>query len=209
MLLALQQNMLLGDAPVLVTVPDVVGETQAAGTADLEAVLFVVAVATAYSSVVAAGTIISQSPAAGVNAVQGSTVTITVSLGEAPVTPPSDGAGGWSFYLRYEQERERRRRKRREQEEAEEAVKALPPVEKEIAQILHKQERADELKSELERLKTLVKEHADASLPSRAASAFERAYQRQTVSSLLNLERELRKMMEEEENLILMLLLDG
>lgn len=73
------------DAPV--TVPDVVGETQAAGTATLEGDGFVVAVETAYSSSVPAGTIISQVPAGGSLAAEGSTVTITVSLGE------SSGAG--------------------------------------------------------------------------------------------------------------------
>lgn len=67
-----------------VTVPDVVGQTQAAGTSALQAVLFVVAVQTAYSSVVPAGLIISQVPVGGVDYPQGGTVTITVSLGEAP-----------------------------------------------------------------------------------------------------------------------------
>jgi hypothetical protein len=83
-LLVLQQNNLLSDPPVLVPVPDVVGQSQASGTAELEGDLFVVAVATAYSSTVAAGDIISQDPAAAVEAPEGSTVTITVSLGEAP-----------------------------------------------------------------------------------------------------------------------------
>lgn len=73
------------DAPV--TVPDVVGETQAAGTATLEGDGFVVAVDFANSSTVAAGDIISQSPAGGESVAAGSTVTITVSLGE--------GAGGY------------------------------------------------------------------------------------------------------------------
>jgi beta-lactam-binding protein with PASTA domain len=73
------------DEPV--AVPDVVGETQAAGTSTLEGGGFVVAVETAYSSLVPAGSIISQVPAGGVDAAPGSTVTITVSLGE--------GAGGF------------------------------------------------------------------------------------------------------------------
>ncbi len=71
-----------------VIVPDVVGETQAAGTATLEGDGFVVAVETAYSSTVAVGLIISQSPTGGSEVASGSTVTITVSLG-----PQSDGAG--------------------------------------------------------------------------------------------------------------------
>lgn len=193
-----------------VTVPDVVGQSQASGTTELEGDGFVVAVATAYSSTVAVGDIISQSPLAGAEVPSGSTVTITVSLGEAPPPPAqSDAAGGWGFYLRYEQERDRRRRKRREQEEAEEAVKELPPVEREIAQFLHKQERKDERRAELERLKALVKEHSPDELPERVASAFERAAARQTVSALMNLEKELKRMAEDEENLVLMLLLNG
>lgn len=72
-----------GQAAVLVTVPDVVGETQAAGTSTIEAEGLVVAVETAYSSTVPAGTIISQSPVGGSSVAPGSTVTITVSLGES------------------------------------------------------------------------------------------------------------------------------
>jgi hypothetical protein len=70
-----------GQAAVLVEVPDVVGETQAAGTTTLETALFVVSVTTDYSSSVAAGLIISQSPVGGSFAAQGSTVGIVVSLG--------------------------------------------------------------------------------------------------------------------------------
>ena len=83
MLLLLQQNNLLADV-TLVEVPDVVGQSQANGTAELEGVGFVVAVATAYSSTVPAGDIISQSPIAGTDYPAGGTVTITVSLGEEP-----------------------------------------------------------------------------------------------------------------------------
>lgn len=74
---------IVAEAPV--EVPDVVGETQAAGTTTLETALFVVAVETAYSDSVAEGLIISQSPTAGSFANSGSTVTITVSLGPEPV----------------------------------------------------------------------------------------------------------------------------
>ncbi len=70
-----------GTAVVPVEVPDVVGDLQADGTTELETALFVVAVATAYSSSIAAGLIISQDPVGGSFANPGSTVTITVSLG--------------------------------------------------------------------------------------------------------------------------------
>lgn len=78
-----------------VEVPDVVGETQANGTTTLEGEGFVVAVATAYSNVVPAGTIISQDPAGGEFAAVGSTVTITVSLGEQPVSTGTGDDTPW------------------------------------------------------------------------------------------------------------------
>lgn len=88
MLLPLLLNNLLSGATG--TVPDVVGDAQAAGTTEIEAAGFTVTVATDYSPTVPAGTIISQSPTGGSSAVLGSAVTITVSLGAAPV---STGAG--------------------------------------------------------------------------------------------------------------------
>lgn len=89
MLLLLQQNMLLFTGS-LVEVPDVTGETQAAGTAILEGEGFVVQVSTAYSSTVASGLIISHNPTGGANVLAGSTVVITVSLGEAPPSVPGN-----------------------------------------------------------------------------------------------------------------------
>lgn len=83
MLLPLLLNNLLGGSTT--PVPDVVGDSQALGTATLEGAGFVVAVDTAYSDAVAVGDIISQSPAAGVEYIDGGTVTITVSLGPDPI----------------------------------------------------------------------------------------------------------------------------
>jgi hypothetical protein len=81
MLAVLLLNNMMGEEASLVTVPDVVGQDQASAVAELEGALFVVAVQTDYSSTVPAGTVISQSPTAGTEAVEGSTVTIVVSLG--------------------------------------------------------------------------------------------------------------------------------
>ena len=92
-----------------VTVPDVVGETQADGTSTLEGAGFVVSVETAYSSVVPVGEIISQAPAGGAFAVSGSTVVITVSLGEAPVVDVSTPSGG-HFNHPHESSEERKAR---------------------------------------------------------------------------------------------------
>lgn len=132
MLLLLQQNMLLGEAPVLVEVPNVVGETQAAGTATLEGVAFVVAVQTAYSSTVAAGLIIEQSPAAGIEAVEGSTVTITVSLGAQQGRTPAGGYDPYRKPSKATQRRDKERDELRAMLDAQLAKKLLVEVDKTI-----------------------------------------------------------------------------
>lgn len=76
-----------------VTVPDVVGLTQAAATASIEGVGLVVSVSTAYSAV-PAGSVINQSPVAGSLVTAGSTVTINVSLG---AQAESTNSGGWDI----------------------------------------------------------------------------------------------------------------
>ncbi len=68
-----------------VTIPNVVGQTQsAAGTALVNAHLVTGAVTQQYSSTVAAGLVISQTPAAGGQAAYGSAVDLVVSKGAAP-----------------------------------------------------------------------------------------------------------------------------
>ena len=73
-----------------VTVPDVVGQTQAAATAAINAVsgLSVGAVTQATSASVPSGSVISQNPGPG-QAPNGSTVALVVSTGPAPVTVPN------------------------------------------------------------------------------------------------------------------------
>lgn len=199
MLLLLQQNMLLGDAPTLVPVPDVVGETQAAGTATLEGDLFVVAVATAYSSTVAAGLIISTSPAAGVEAVEGSTVTITVSLGEAPVQDTQSGGGWWPDYEHVRRAREKRRR---EIEEAEEATRQLQDeTDRQIAALLREQEARDAERADLQRLQKLADRYSGQKLglPKPVSTALINAYEARTKNSLQQLRREVERANEDEE----------
>jgi len=128
-----------------VEVPDVVGETEAAGTIELETALFVVSVATAYSPSIAAGLIISQSPTGGSFAAEGSTVTITVSLGPEPVSAEPVGGHYWPTKPRkskdYRSELDEKRLKERQElrelieraagliEEAEEVAPAAQVVE--------------------------------------------------------------------------------
>jgi hypothetical protein len=193
-----------------VIVPDVVGETQAAGTAALEGDGFVVAVVTAHSSTVPAGEIISQDPAGGVEAPSGSTVTITVSLGEAPVPPQTDFSGG--FLFEYERHAAARRKRRREQEQLEQESRELQDkVDAEIALLLRRKEAEDEERAELGRLQRLVRTHSheQLQLSDRAQIAYVRALTQENFSALEALDRELQRQFEEEDFAVLMLLLNG
>lgn len=85
------------DAPV--EIPNVENQEQAAGTATLEAALFVVAVgAPQYSATVPVGFIIDQDPEGGEFANSGSTVTIVVSLGPEPEPEPEPEAVGGHYW---------------------------------------------------------------------------------------------------------------
>jgi len=75
-------QILAGTGGATVTVPDVVGQTQGDGTTAVEAEGLVVAIVTAASNQ-PIGTIISQSPVGGTLVLVGSTVTLTVSSGDA------------------------------------------------------------------------------------------------------------------------------
>lgn len=126
--------------------------------------------------------------------------------GGAAATTTSNG-GSWADFFRYEEQRDKRRRRF---EEADEAVTQIPDaVTQEIAQILHKQEREDERRQDLERLRALAATFPKGpEVSPRVAAAVERAQARQTASSLLNFEKELRRMMEEEEMAVLMMMLE-
>jgi hypothetical protein len=133
--------------------------------------------------------------------------------GEAPEPEPADTqpSGGW-FFMQYDMEMRRRKKRREELEEAEEATSDLPPLEKEIAQFLHKQEREDEKRAEVERLKVLVDRYADEGiekvLNQRAKDALKRLKERKSFSSTLKFEKELRRQLEEEEMAFMLMLLN-
>lgn len=195
-------------APPLVTVPNVVGETQAQATTDITALGLTVSVSTAYSSTVAAGLVISQIPAGGSQVAPGSDVAVVVSLGDQPV--PASFSGG--FLYEYERSQSIRARKRRELEEREaEAERLEDEASREIAQFLHQQEAVDEERQELDRLRELVRTHRRESateLTDRVRQAFTRVLLQENFSALEALQRELRRMLEEEEIAALMLLLN-
>ena len=86
-------DLVVSTGPCNDSVPAVIGLTQAAASAALNAAgLAVGTVTQAYSSSVAAGLVISQTPNPGTSVVHGSAVALTVSKGPAPVTVP-DVAG--------------------------------------------------------------------------------------------------------------------
>lgn len=196
-----------------VVVPDVVGQSQADATTALEGEGFVVSVQTAYSSVVPAGDVISQVPAGGVEALEGSTVTITVSLGEA-LAQDELFTGG--FVYAFERERARRERERREQlEREEEAQRIEEETTRQIALLLREQEAKDARRAELARLSNLVARFAGrgdtAALGPRVEKALRTAAAKQTAWALFQLERELARAHEEEQFILeaLRTFLDG
>ncbi len=215
MLLLLQQNNLLGEAPTLVEVPDVVGETQASGTTTLETALFAVAVAYAFSDSVPEGEIISQNPTAGSMAVEGSTVTITVSAGVQPVQEQQQNAGGWGFLNLYHAEQQRRKARQRERERLEEETEEIEDgLDREIAQLLRKQEAEDDKRKDRGRLSALAQANADyeaaKEYSERVEIALRRVIKQGNFSAIEALDRELKRAQEEEEFLLMaVMMLDG
>ncbi len=82
-------DLVVSKGPVPVTVPNVVGLTQAAaGTALAGAGLVAGAITQQYSATVAVGSVISQNPAASESVLPGTAVALVVSKGPAPVAVP-------------------------------------------------------------------------------------------------------------------------
>jgi RHS repeat-associated protein len=83
-------NLVMSLGPVMVSVPDVVGQPQAAAEASIIAAsLSVGAITTANSDTVPAGSVISQNPVGGVSVAEGSSVDLVVSLGPVMVSVPN------------------------------------------------------------------------------------------------------------------------
>jgi beta-lactam-binding protein with PASTA domain len=83
-------NLVVSSGAAAVSVPNVVGLTQAAATATITGVgLSLGTVTTQSSSTVAAGLVISETPTAGTSVAAKSAVTLVVSSGAAPVTVPN------------------------------------------------------------------------------------------------------------------------
>ena len=81
-------SLIVSSGPALVSVPNVVGQTQAAAEATItSAGLSVGAITTASSDTVPAGDVISQNPAASTNVVTGTAIDLVISLGPVATKP--------------------------------------------------------------------------------------------------------------------------
>lgn len=185
-------------------VPDVVGETEAQATIDIEAVGLVVSAEIAYSGVVAAGLVISQDPTGGAEVSPGSTVTITVSLGDAPVVDQTP-TGGWEGFEHHFFLRKKRREEEEELREHEETIQEQ--IDRDIARLLHEQERKGAERADLERLKALVKRSAIKTDLDSVDKAFAKAKENLSRANLLRLQKEMERMLDEEDDLLALILL--
>lgn len=197
------------DEPVAVPDVDDPGTTQADAVLAIEGAGLVANVLTAHSSLIPVGEVISQDPAAGTLVAPGSTVTITVSLGDQPVD--QQASGGWWPYWELEAER-RRRRKKREEERERELAQIQADTDREIAALLRKQEAEQERQDELTRLQKLVDAHQSRrkslELTERVEKAMAKAYAERSALALELFRREVETMLEEEDALLSLLLLD-
>jgi hypothetical protein len=105
----------------------------------------------------------------------------------------------------------RRRKRKRDLEAAQaEAERIGDETDREIALLMQESERKAEFRHGVERLRAIVGQFADreaeAAMAERVRVALARAAAQQSVSSLLALQRELDRMLEEEEIAIVMLL---
>lgn len=128
---------------------------------------------------------------------------------EPEAEQPERNSGGW-FYD-FEQHRERWKNRERQLEEAEESAKQLESrVDREIAELLQQDERKAAFQENISRISRLVAGFADSeaeqAMSARAAQALARARAQESVGTLLALQREMDRMLEEEEFAVLMML---
>lgn len=115
------------------------------------------------------------------------------------------------FLYAYERARAARRKRLQEEEELEEQARALQDkVDREIALLLRAAEAEQARQAELDRLQGLVRAHSNAQLQlsDRAKIAYVRALTQANFSAMEALDRELQRMIEEEEITALMILLN-
>ena len=197
----------------LIAVPNVVGELQAQAETDLINAGFVSQASTAYSDTIAIGLVISQDPLGGALSSAGTTIAIVISLGPQPFQAPIDQPSGGFFYdVDSYRAANRRRKKQLEELEREREEAELPPVDLEIAQLLHRQEQLDEERSERDRIQAIADRYSshgrELGLPNRVRAALIKAFEERSKNALEQLDREINRLMEEEALTVLQLLLN-
>lgn len=114
--------------------------------------------------------------------------------------PPGPVSGGFFFgFDRYRSERDRRRREQEEREREAEAIE--DETTRQIAELLRAQEAKDAKRADLERLQALADRYAGEplGLPARTRAALYNAYETRTLNALEQMQREIERMLEEEE----------
>lgn len=127
------------------------------------------------------------------------------------VVSASQSSGGWDFWAwadRHRAERDRRRRREREIEEETRDIEEAQA--REIARLLRQQEEKDAERAELARLQSLADSYAGKrmDLPRKVSVALINAQEARTYAALMQLQREIAQLLEEEEALLTLLLLD-
>lgn len=118
------------DSSSPVTVPNVVGETEAQAIIDIQAVGLIESSTTAYSDAVAIGLVISQIPVGGSSAATGSIVSVVISLGPQPVAGSNQGGGGGGNVNGWSSKFEFSKRKLEIDDIAEDAIQEIRAEEK-------------------------------------------------------------------------------
>lgn len=123
-----------------------------------------------------------------------------------PVVQPTGGFFfGFDRHLHLE-----RLRKREEEELAEQRRQIQDETDRQIAELLHAQEAKDAERAELKRLQALADQYAGTKQPvsRRVAAALLKANEERTRNALEQMRREIERMLEEEELVVLQLLLN-
>lgn len=120
-----------------------------------------------------------------------------------------DVVSGGGFWFDFEYEMARRRTRQREEDEEREAEERLKDeIDRNIAILLHEQERKDQERKALERLRGLVSKYAtEKTNNERLDRALSLAQQKQTLASYEALEREFARAQEDEELMFLLAML--
>lgn len=168
----------------------------------------------------------SAAPAYDITADEVRTVTIPATAltgGNAVVASPNIGvtadvesteeeirSGGYGFLNSYDSYRQKKRRRKKRLGELLEQLKELDPVDREIAELIHKDDEREQQEASIAELERLVAQSfSNKAIPEikayneRVAKAFTRAYMQGNYSAYEALEREMERAREEEDFLFL------